>query len=181
MNNLEMQFFMLFGLLCVLAGVFGGRIHTLIVGILEMKRRRKVFPYLEKATEGNSCKGPHSYDRSKLAMPPLPVGEYLVCKDCGFVSNDVGSYRLNAPAQEVFHNNLKLRERAIQIDAELERRKRDRIHALMNQLIKANIEKFDGDMHKNIPELQQFFRKTAMELESVYAGLKKDLDELERG
>ena len=51
----------------------------------------------------------------------------------------------------------------------------------MNRLVRSSIEGFDGDMHKNIPELQQFYRKAAMELESIYAGLKKDLDELERG
>ena len=82
---------------------------------------------------------------------------------------------------EIYQNELKRRRRSIEIEAELNKRKTERIQEAMNRLIKLSIEKFDGDMHKNIPELQQFYRKTAMELESIYAGLKKDLDELERG
>lgn len=180
MNN-EMMFFLLYGLLCGVAGMFWGRVQTLIKAYFDMKRRKIEYASLEEAKTELICKGPHSYDRIKLAMAELPVDEYLVCKDCGFVSNSEGSYKLNGPALEIYHAELNRRTKAIEIDAELRRRKQERIDQLMNVLVRANIEKFDGDLSKNSYELQQFYRKTALELESVYAGLKKDLDDLERG
>ena len=173
MNN-ELLFFLLFGILCSASGFVVYKIYLLITAIRESKRRRREYPSLEEATADNTCKGPHSYDRIKLLMPPLPFGEYLVCKDCGFVSNDEGDYKLNGPALTVYLNNLKLiEERKLKQQALMFKKQQD-LDVLMNDLIKRNIESFDGDLHKNIESLKQFFRKSIIEVDSLYAKLNDE-------
>lgn len=184
MNN-QIVFFILFGLLCSLAGYFAFRTYSLVLSIIEVKRRRRELPYLEMARQELLCKGPHSYDRMRLAMAPLPIETYLICKDCGFISNDEGSFKLNKPALEVYHNNLKIRDRQAEIDLMLLRKKQEKLDLLMNKMIKGLLEDPDfyrhDDINFRIQVLQQFFRKSAIEIESMYASLKKDLDEAERG
>jgi hypothetical protein len=178
MNN-ETSFFILFGVICAAAGYFAWKVQFYVKAYFKVKQRKVEFPYVESAHQELLCKGPHSYERTKLALGPLPTGDYLVCKDCGFIANEGGDYKLNKPALEVLHNNIKRRDRQIQIHNELLLKKQQMMDQVMNSLIKSRIEKFDGDLHKNIPELQQFFRLAAIEVESLYVTLKKDLDDLE--
>lgn len=157
-----------------LSGVFAYRSFFLIKGFIEMKRRQKQYPYLEKATTENMCKGPHAWDRAKLVMAQLPVGHYRICKDCGYVSTEEGEYKLNAPGIEVYRNAIKLREEAKAKQEALLKAKQTTLDEIMSRLVKGNVQSFDGDLHKNGAALQQFFRKTVMEIESMYTKLYED-------
>lgn len=154
--------------------ILSSHIYRLLKAYRKVSRRRKELPYLEKATADNCCKGPHNYDESKLVMEPLPPGDYLVCKDCGFVSNSVGDYKLNGPALEVFLNNIKLRkDREAQALISMIEKQRLMDEA-MNSVVRRSIQKFDGDLSKNSAELQQFFRLCVIEIEDVIHKTNKD-------
>ena len=172
----EMMFFLLYGVLCGAFGVFANRLYLLGTAYFKMKESRKVFPYLEAVTKNNICSGPHEYDRITLAFAAIPTGEYLVCKCCGFVSTARGQYKLNAPAMEVYKNELDRRSKAIKAVFEQNKLKNEMMHEAMNRLIKGSVANFEGPMQSNIEELQQFFRKTQMEIESINETLKKDVD-----
>jgi len=166
MNN-EFIFFLMYGVLCGLFGYFAFRVKILIKVILETRRRRKTLPYLEMAHQHLLCKGPHTYSETTLAMAPLPTGDYLVCSECGFVSNGEGSFKLNGPAIEVFRNNIsRKKEREARALIAMATRQRLMDDA-MNGLVKRYVEKFGVDLHTNAEELKQFFRHAVIEIDDV--------------
>lgn len=164
-------------LMMALSGVFIYRIICIVASGLDARRKRKMYPGVQIARKELLCKGPHSWDKTKLAIDGLPVESYTVCKDCGLISSSEFNYKLNPPGLEVYQNNLKRRvERQARWDATF-KKKQEVTNLLMNNLIKENITKFDGDTQKNIENLQQFFRKSVIEIDSLYTVLNKEFEE----
>lgn len=179
MTNQEL-FFLIFGLLCAVSGYFANRINLLITGLIEIKRRQKVYPYIEFAHKDGICKGLHVWREATLALGPV-TGKHDVCAECGFVSGFDGNYKLNAPALEVFKAYLKkqfdrkiLQERAFA-------RKQSESTEIMNELIRTHAGKLSEDLGKNIEVMQQFFRKSNIELDSLYTDLSKILSDESNG
>lgn len=177
-NDLQTMLFMTW-ILMAASGVFAYKSYLAVTAWFEVRRRRKEYASLEQATEENMCKGPHTWDTIKLALAGLPVDRYMVCKECGFVSTE-GSVKLNGPALEIYKNELRIRQERLDRYNAVTQKKNDEVQKLMNVMVRRCIESFDGDLHKNAEALQQFYRKTVMELDSLYSKLNKELDEEER-
>jgi hypothetical protein len=174
----QMVFFLLFGVLCAAAGIFGYRVNNLLVAYLEIKRQRKVYPYVVDAVDEQLCKGPHKWDQITLALGQY-TGPYTVCTECGYVSSEKNRM-LNAPGLEVYKNNLKRRADREARWAAAYRTKNEMTHQLMNELIRSHVSLLGTDMQSNIEVMQQFFRKSNIELDSLYSRLNKSLDEDEK-
>lgn len=172
MNNDLTPMLLYTWVLMFLSGVFAYRSVVLLKARMDFHRRRKTFAYLNSSTEETRCKDVHSWDYANLSFSEIETGLHLTCKKCGFIFGT--DYNLNSPALEIFLNNVKLRdERKIKQSAMLFR-KQKLVDELMNRMIKANIESFDGDVHKNIESLKQFYRKTALGVECIFAELAKE-------
>lgn len=143
----------------------------------ELKRRSEQYPSVLEIKDGDLCKGPHKWDRIKLALGNLPVDAYTVCTECGFISHEGSNYRLNEPGLEVYRNNLKRREERLKRWEAAFRLKQEESHNIMNRLIKSHVRELNDDLHNNIEVLQQFFRKANLELDSLYTSLNKKMDE----
>lgn len=174
MNNLEtyyLLYFGVFGFLCVLMGIVIRSINDRVEAYLTMRRHRLVYPSLVRSNTSSRCKGPHDWDRSVLALTGLSAGTYTICQACGFVAGSPEDLQLNGPGLEVFRNGIKIRdEREAAWDAAF-KKKQDETLKIMNRLIQANIYKLSGDTNSNIEVLQQFFRQSNIELDSLYATL----------
>lgn len=83
-------------------------------------------------------------------------------------------YKLNKPALEVYKNNLKIREENKAKWDRILLKKQAETQKIMNQMIKSHVAEFSGDLHANIKVLEQFFRKSTIELENLYSTLNKD-------
>lgn len=180
MNN-QIVFFILFGILCALFGYFAYRSYTLIKAIVDHRRRKKTLPSLEVATAENVCKGGHKWDQTKLVMHPLPLDTYSVCTECGFVSNQVGDFKLNGPGLEVYKGHIVRRDARLKRWDETFKKKQEAIHFIMNSLIKNHIGLIGPDLHENIKVFEQFFRKANIELDALYSELNKLLEEDKSG
>lgn len=77
-----------------------------VKAIFEYRRRKKVYPYYEKARKENTCNGPHKWDNIELSLGKIN-GLHTVCVDCGFISGHEMEYKLNSPALEVYKSHLK--------------------------------------------------------------------------
>lgn len=145
----------------------------------DLKRRAKDYPSVLKVKDPESelCKGPHKWDRIKLALGNLPVDTYMVCTECGYISHEGSDHRLNGPGLEVYRNNLKRREERIKRWEAAFKQKQEESHNIMNRLIKTHVGELNDDLQHNIEVLQQFFRKANIELDSLYSTLNKKLDE----
>lgn len=158
--------------LMALSGVFAYRSFVVIKAKIEYERRRKTLSALKQPRDEDLCKGPHSWEKSMLAFAEIDTGMYLVCKECGNIANT--DYSLNGPAKEILLNNLKLREEKVAKNKALNEKRIKLIDGLMNRMVKDNIESFDGDFTKNSYALQQFYRKTVLGVECIYAELAKE-------
>lgn len=175
---------MMLGLMWVLmasSGIFLYKSVMVVQAYLETKRRRKIFASLEKATVENTCKGNHKWDDAKLALAGLEPGSYKVCVDCGQVAKGGSLRKLNGPAMEIYKNNIRLRgERQVKYK-DLAQKRQQVTDEVMNRLVRAHVGELQGDLHANIAVLQQFFRKSSIEMEALYMDLHKDLEEIDRG
>lgn len=163
--------------LAMFTGVAVYKAFLAVQATRELKRRSEMYPSVLKAKDGDLCKGPHKWDRVKLALGSLPVDDYMVCTECGYISREGSNYRLNGPGLEVYKNNLKRREARIKRYEQAHMAKQDQSHAIMNSLIKSHVGQLNDNLQNNIEVLQQFFRKANMELDSLYSSLNKKLDE----
>jgi hypothetical protein len=180
MNNPDVVTFLMFTwFLMGLSGVFLYKSIQAIFAFKEMLRRRKEYPYVERATDQRMCKGPHKWDQTKLALGALPTGKYTVCTECGYVSGQ--NVMLNAPGMEVYRNNIKIRDERRDKWNKLFQVKQQRTDEIMRQQIKACVADLGSDLHKNIEVLEQFFRKSNIELESLYSKLNKEYYDEENG
>ncbi len=171
MSNEIMGMLGYFWFLSFLSGIFTVTSYQRVRELLQSRRRKKQYPYLESAHENLLCKGPHSWDRMKLAMPPLPIGMYTICKDCGLISTDDHNFKLNKPAMEVFKNNIKIRDEALALSARINKKKDDLIEELRLKMLK------DFSPSGIIePVLDKFFNKTVSNLDGLYEKLNKELD-----
>jgi hypothetical protein len=163
-------------ILMALSGIAAYRSFIVVKAYIGMMRRRQKYPSVAKANPLTLCSGGHKWDSVKLVLANLPVDTYKVCTDCGFVSG-VENYQLNGPGLEVYKNTVKLRnERKAKWDATVLKKQRE-TQDIMNKLIRAHVADLTNDLHKNIEVLQQFFRKSNLEMESLYEKLNHDLDE----
>lgn len=169
---------MLFGMwiLMALSGVFAYQSFLAVKAWFQLRRRRTEYSSLVRATKDDIC-GTHKWDNIKLALAGLPVDQYRVCTECGFVSTNHGSYKLNGPALTVYKNELKIRSDRVSRYKRVADKKQVETDLLMNTMIKQFYNQLDGDKQKQVELLQQFFRKSVMELDSLYAKLNKELDE----
>lgn len=175
MDNLSFMLSFMW-LLMAASGVFLYKAILIIQIYMDGRRRRKIYPSL--VTADKSCKT-HTWMNQKLAMSGIDPGKYLVCVDCGLVSGT--KLMLNGPAKEVFHNNIKIaREKSVKYD-ELRTNRQKRQDEVMNQLVRAHIAQLTGDIHKDAEVLQQFFRKSCVEMEVVYNDLHEELKKIENG
>lgn len=178
MNNIEtyyLWYFGVFGGLCVFMGIIMRSVNDRVEAYFEMRRRRKVYPALVESNKSTRCEKTHAWDRTKLVLKGLPAGTYMVCSDCGFVVGTVGDLQLNGPGLEVYRNGIKLKkERAAAYDASLKKKQAETLK-IMNRLIQANLFRLSGDTNSNVEVLQQFFRQSNIELDSLYVELNKDL------
>lgn len=172
-------FFIIMWVLMAAFGVFGYLSYYRIKEIIDHRRRKKTLPYLEDITPENICKGPHTWDETKLMMYPLPTDTYTVCTDCGFVSTAEGEHKLNGPALEIYKGHLVRRDARLKLITEIERKKHDLLQDAKFKLVKANWDKFGIDPSVNAQILSNFFEKTLIEVGSVYAVLNKELSKLD--
>lgn len=181
MNQDQIYTFLgLFWFISMLTGIFFFRSFVAAKYMRDTIRNKKLFPSLEDATDDNTCKGPHSWHSIKLALTGLPVGQYLVCQDCGYVNQD-GEDRLkvNAAGLEVLRNDKAKKDKLTRVYNETQLKRQQKIDALMVKMVRGNVQNFDGDIHKNGRALQEFFKKTVLEIDAVYTELNKQLDEEE--
>lgn len=174
----QMVFFIIYGVLCGLAGVFAYRVHNLIFAYYELRRRRKIYPYVVTAVDEQLCKGPHKWDQITLALGEF-TGPYTVCTECGYVSSE-RNRMLNAAALEVYKSSLKRRNERLARWEVAFKKKQEASHQLMNDLIKGHVALLGTDMQSNIEVLQQFFRKSNLELDSLNCKFNKSLDDGDR-
>jgi hypothetical protein len=106
MNSTDSTFILLAILMFFFAYIFL-RTSNIVLGMIELKRRRKIYSSLQKADD-TVCKSSHTWSKASLLMQPLDYGNYMVCSECGFVGGT--QYQLNKPGLEVFKNNLKIKE-----------------------------------------------------------------------
>lgn len=107
-------------------------------------------------------------------MGDLPVDVYNICTECSFVSGT--KYQLNKAATEIYINSLRIRKEQKERLDKLMFKRQELIDKSMNDLVKREVVNFEGDLQKNIEILRQFFRKSIIELDSVYAQLNDDMD-----
>lgn len=179
-SNIMMSLYFCWFLMAV-SGIFLFKSYVAIKAYIETKRLRTVYPSIEIAHKETICKGPHTWKETKLALHPLAAGVYQVCSDCGFVAGEK-NVKLNGPALEVFKNNLIRRDRLNQQWEESLKRKQEGLKRIMNLMIKSHVGLLGPDLQPNIEVLQQFFTKSTLEIESLFAKLEQELrDQENRG
>jgi hypothetical protein len=164
-------------LVSALVGIVAYRTSLLILGIIEHRKLRQKYPSVEPIPPGYGCEI-HTWEKAKLVLGSLPVDSYLVCTECGIISGK--NRKLNGPGLEVLKNNHKIREERNLAYEETRRKRQEGLDSRMNALVKAHVQQFDGDLHQNIDKLQQFFRKSVIEVDSLYAQLNEELDDRSR-
>lgn len=170
MNN-ETIFFLIYGILCAVFGFASKYLYGLITGIMDHYEKRRTLPCLVEASADTVCKGPHSWNKAKLVFPELPVDTYSVCTDCGYIAaeDEYGfSYQLNKPGLEVYNNNIKLKAEDDQKIQTAFKAYQAKTQEIMNAQIRAHVGLLGTDLQTNIEVLQQFFRKSDLELKSLY-------------
>lgn len=174
MNDLQSLMLVMWPLMA-LSGIFIYKAFLAITGAIADRRRRKEYASLNNATKDTICKGPHTWNTIKLAMAGLPTDQYMVCSDCGFVSTDLGFVQLNKPALEIYRNELRLREQRKTTSEWMKQRKQEELDRIMNIMVQHHYtDRLDVEL------LQQFFRKTVIEIDSLYDRLLDELEEKEK-
>lgn len=174
MNNLEELMYVTW-LLMALTGIFAYRGVLAINDFVTLQRRRRQYASLVPATKENICQGPHKWDTIKLALNGLPVDRYMVCLECGSVATQEASVKLNPPGLEMYRNEVRLRKENDVSFTEMVRRRQEELDRIMNIMVQHHYtDRLDIEL------LQQFFRKTVIEVDSLYTRLNKELDEEEK-
>lgn len=172
-------FLLIFGVLCAAAGVVARRAYEAIAYIVDYRKKLKTHPGLIAATADNVCKVNHKWDKVRLALAGLPVDTYTVCTECGYVvamTEDDEDFKLNEPALELYRETLKQqKEEDVKYMNRLKRRQ-DKLQEIMNSQIRAHVGQLTDDLQKNIEVMQQFFRKSTIEVESLLVSLKKETE-----
>lgn len=180
MNNDLMTMLYILWILMAASGIFAYKSYLAIKNWLNVRRQRKVYPSIEPATDDNVCKGPHKWDKTIVSISPLPVSLYNVCLDCGYVSCEDYSVKLNGPGLEVYRNNVKRRDERRARQQKVFTKKQQETDQIMYKMIRMHVEQLGNDVHKNSEVLQQFFRRSNIELESLFIQLNKELEEEEK-
>lgn len=179
MNNQMILFFAIMWALMAAFGVFAYLTYRRIKDIIDYRRRRKTLPCLETAEQHLLCKGPHTWDETKLMMYPLPTDTYKVCKDCGFISAAGGEHKLNGPAIEVYKGQIVRRDARLKQIAEIEKRKLQMLQDVKHKLVKSYWDKFGIEPNTNAQLLYNFFDKALLEAENTYTITAKELSKLD--
>lgn len=177
MNNNLWPSLLLLWILCAMSGVFAYTSYLRIKQIMDIKRRRREYPSLEKISENEACKTLHKWESIKLVMSGLPVGSYKVCVDCGMVSHGRNNLKLNKPGLEVYKNELSNRKRLQDIQSEMNFKKSEEIRKLLNKMIKQYYSELGDDKQAQSKLLERFFMSSMLELDVLYDSLNKELDE----
>lgn len=179
MSNNELQTLML--VMWPLMAASGVCLYLTILAIrnhFKLMRRQREYASLKPSSSEALCKGPHTWDTIKLALAGLPVDTYMVCSECGLVSTQEASVQLNGPALEIYRNELKIRQRRNNLQSRMDQKRRAELDRLMNTMVKSVYVEL-GSNHDHVKVLQQFFRKTVLEVDSLYARLNKEIEEEE--
>lgn len=172
-------------LLLLIAIAIGWKANDTVKAIIQYKndeRRKKEYAALENADDHKLCKGPHSWNVIKLCLAPLPVDDYKCCLDCGYISGAGGGFKLNAPALEVYQNELKNRKIRESRMAEYNQALQEGEDKIMNENVKKMLvdeNVFFGDLNSRIKHFQHYHRMHKLELRSFWLTLRdkfKDLD-----
>jgi hypothetical protein len=179
MNNQMILFFAIMWALMAAFGIFGYLTYFRIKEIIDHRRRKKTLPYLEDVTPENICKGPHTWDETKLMMYPLPTDTYRVCTDCGFVSTAEGEHKLNGPGLEVYKGQIVRRDARLKQIAEVEKRKFQMLQDVKYRLVRSYWDKFGIEPNANAQLLSNFFDKALLEAENAYTVAARELSKLD--
>lgn len=174
---------MLLGLMWVLmatSGIFLYRSAMVIQAYLETRRRRKAYPSMVKV-DHTACKDVHKWDEIQLALAGIEPGYYKVCTICGQIAKSGSPRKLNGPGMEVYKNQLKRRKEAREKLLAAKTKHQQRTTDVMLRMIRDHARSLGTDNATNVEVLQQFFRKSSIELESLYVELHKEVEEIERG
>lgn len=181
MNNDVATLLGIMWVLMAASGIFLYKSVLVIGAYLTTRRRRREYPSMVAVDPKTACKEVHTWDEIKLALAGLEPGYYKVCTTCGQIAKGGSLRKLNGPGMEVYKNQLKRRrENQAKLDA-VKLKRQQMTNDIMLKMIRDHARSLDGDNANNVEVLQQFFRKSSIELESMYIELHKDIEEIERG
>jgi hypothetical protein len=122
------------------------------------------------AVSDKSCKTPHTWLKTSLKLPnKVNAKAYTICTTCGYISGT--EHRLNALALTRLSQKLEIAKSDQENYEKLRLKRQVMMDESMNRIIKENVQNFEGDLHKNIENLQQVFRKSFIEFETIYSNL----------
>lgn len=172
-------------LLLLIAIGIGWKANDTVKAIIQYKndeRRKREYAALERVTRHNICKNFHSWNTIKICLAPLPVDDYKCCLECGYISGAGGEFKLNAPALEVYQNELKNRKIRESRMAEYNQALQEGEDKVMNENIKKMLSDdtiYKYDLNERIKFFQHYHRMHKLELRSFWLTLRdkfKDLD-----
>lgn len=157
-----------------MAGLFAYRSTEIAIGWLQTYYHRKAFPSVQNIKNKELCRL-HTWNDIMLAVAGVEPRVHKVCTECGLVFGT--TKKLNKPALGVYHNHLIIREtkrKIVEKTIKIRQIKRD---IAMNNLIKGFITcDTSTPLQQNIEFLQNFFRKSVIELDNIDSEITKELD-----
>lgn len=167
-----------YGMVCAFAGIFTMKSIGAILDYKDAIRKRKEYASLDPIDNARACKGPHTWNNTKLAITPLEFGKYTVCSECGTIAGQ-DEWMLNQPALEIYKNNIKRAQERDEKERQFLRVNEELSEIIMNRLIKTHILVLSDNVQDNAAVLKSFFKKTVLEITSLQAQTIKDFNEKE--
>lgn len=172
------EFLLIYGLVCVAFGIFACLTHQALESWLKYVQVRNDFPALHKINEKELCKL-HTWAYMNLALRGLEPGRYSVCLTCGNVART--KLKVNKPGLEHYLEAKKLKESEYALNQDLLRLRQMKLDIAMNGIIKSFIETKDTvPVQNNIEFLQNFFRRSVIEIQEVDDFIAKEFNRGDR-
>ncbi len=172
------KFIVIYGLFCVAAGIYACLSFQAIDAWITYFRTRNRFPALIKIKKQQLCQF-HAWTYMNLALRGLNPGKYSVCSKCGNVANT--KLKVNKPGLEHYNEAKKLKESEYAFNQDLLRLRQMKLDIAMNGVIKSFIETKDAlPVQNNIEFLQNFFRRSVIEIQEIDDFIAKEFNRGDR-